>query len=138
MTTIAPPRPTEVPGLPGLPGLPGFPVRLTAGPATVAAARGQVRAAIDLWRAPVDPDVAVLLASDLVTNAVRHQHGGTITLGVRCAPGQLRVDVHGGAIGPDLILVRTLSEDWGCYPTPAGQAVYFTLAFGPGPGGGDV
>ena len=80
-------------------------------------------------RAPVDPDVAVLLTSDLVTNAIRHQPGGTITLGVRCVAGQLRVDVHGSAIGPDLILVQTLSDDWGCYPTPAGQAVYFTLAF---------
>ena len=124
MTTIAPPRPTEIPGLP---------VRLTAGPAAVAEARRQVRAALDLWRAPVDPDIAVLLASDLVTNAIRHQPGGTITLGVRCAPGGFRVDVHGsvdvhGAIGPDLILVRTLSDEWGCYPTPAGQAVYFTLA----------
>jgi signal transduction histidine kinase len=120
MTTIAPPRPTELPGLP---------VRLTAGPATVAEARRQVRAALDLWRAPVDPDVAVLLTSDLVTNAIRHQPGGTITLGVRCVAGQLRVDVHGGAVGPDLILVQTLSDSWGCYPTPAGQAVYFTLAF---------
>jgi hypothetical protein len=124
MTTIAPPRPTEIPGLP---------VRLTAGPAAVAEARREVRAALHLWRAPVDPDIAVLLASDLVTNAIRHQPGGTITLGVRCAPGGLRVDVHGsvdvhGAIGPDLILVRTLSDEWGCYPTPAGQAVYFTLA----------
>ena len=71
----------------------------------------------------------VLLTSDLVTNAIRHQPGGTITLGVRCAPGQLRVDVHGSVIGRDLILVQTLSDDWGCYPTPAGQAVYFTLAF---------
>ena len=49
MTTIAPPRPTELPGLP---------VRLTAGPATVAEARRQVRAALDLWRAPVDPAAA--------------------------------------------------------------------------------
>ena len=124
VTTIAPPRPTEIPGLP---------VRLTAGPAAVAEARRQVRAALDLWRAPVDPDIAVLLASDLVTNAIRRHLGGTITLGVRCGPGGLRVDVHGsvdvhGAIGPDLILVRTLSDEWGCYPTPAGQAVYFTLA----------
>jgi hypothetical protein len=119
MTTIAPPRPTEIPGLP---------VRLTAGPAAAAEARRQVRAALHLWRAPVDPDIAVLLASDLVTNAIRHQPGGTITLGVRCTPGGLRVDVHGSAIGPDLILVRTLSDEWGCYPTPAGQAVYFTLA----------
>jgi hypothetical protein len=119
MTTLAPARPTEIPGLP---------VRLTAGPATVAEARRQVRAALDLWRAPVDPDIAVLLASDLVTNAIRHHPGGTITLGVRCAPGGLRIDVHGGVIGPDLILVRTLSDEWGCYPTPAGQAIYFTLA----------
>ena len=81
MTTLAPPRPAELPGLPGLPGLP---VRLSAGPATVAEARRQVRAALDLWQAPVDPDVAVLLTSDLVTNAIRHQPGGTITLGVRC------------------------------------------------------
>ena len=131
MTTIAPPRRAERPGLPALPGLP---VRLAAGPASVAEARRQVRAAIDLWRAPVDPDVAVLLTSDLVTNAVRHQLGGTITLGVRSVAGRLRVDVHGGVIGPDLILVRTLSDDWGCYPTPAGQAVYFTLAFQPGGG----
>jgi hypothetical protein len=120
--TIAPPRPA---------GLPGFPVRLTAGPETVAEARRQVRAAVELWRAPVDPDVVVLLASDLVTNAIRHQPGGTITIGVRRGPGHLRVDVHGSAIGPDLILVRLLSDDWGCYPTPAGQAVYFTLAFQP-------
>ena len=122
MTTIAPPRPTELPGLP---------VRLPAGPATVAEARRQVRAALDLWRAPVDRDVAVLLTSDLVTNAIRHQPGGTITLGVRCVAAQLRVDVRGSVIGPDLILVQTLSDEWGCYPTPAGQAVYFTLAFQP-------
>jgi hypothetical protein len=90
MTTIAPSRPAELPGLP---------VRLTAGPAAVAEACRQVRAALDLWHAPVDPDIAV------------------------------RVDVHGSAIASDLILVRTLSDEWGCYPTPAGQAVYFTLAF---------
>jgi len=46
VTTIAPPRPTEIPGLP---------VRLTAGPSAAAEARRQVRAALDLWRAPVDP-----------------------------------------------------------------------------------
>ena len=104
-------------------------VPLTTGPAAAGEARRQVRAAIGTWDIPVDPDVAVLLTSDLVTNAIRHQPGGVITLGVRCVAGQLRVDVHGSAIGPDLILVQTLSDDWGCYPTPAGQAVYFTLAF---------
>ena len=144
MTTLAPPRPAELPGLPGLPGLP---VRLAAGPAMVAEARRQVRAALDLWRAPVDPDVAVLLTSDLVTNAIRHAAGGTITLAVRCGHGQLRVDVDGATgtgpaqgdtpvdmeIGPGLILVATLSDEWGYYRTPAGHAVYFALAFQPDP-----
>lgn len=120
MTTIAPPRATELPGLP---------IRLPTGPNAVAEARRQVRAAVELWQAPVDPDIAVLLTSDLVTNAVRRQPPGTITIGVRRGPGHLRVDVHGSAIGPDLILVARLSDEWGWYPTPAGQAVYFTLAF---------
>jgi hypothetical protein len=126
MTTIAPPRPA---------GLPGFPVRLTPGPAAVAEARGHVRAAVDLWQAPVDPDVAVLLTSALVTNAIRHQPDGPVTLGVRCLPGQFRVDVQASAFGPDLVLVETLSGGWGRYPTPAGQTVYFTLAFQPDGGG---
>jgi len=29
------------------------------------------------------------------------------------------------------MLVATLSSQWGFYPTPAGKAVYFTLAFEP-------
>jgi hypothetical protein len=27
------------------------------------------------------------------------------------------------------MLVAALSSDWGCYRTPAGKAVYFTLTF---------
>jgi hypothetical protein len=30
------------------------------------------------------------------------------------------------------MLVDTLSDEWGSYRTPAGKAVYFTLAFQPG------
>jgi hypothetical protein len=33
------------------------------------------------------------------------------------------------------MLVATLSATWGVYRTPAGKAVYFTLAFEPGPPG---
>jgi hypothetical protein len=32
-----------------------------------------------------------------------------------------------------LALVATLSTEWGFYRTPAGKAVYFTLAFRPVP-----
>ena len=31
--------------------------------------------------------------------------------------------------GRGLLLVHPLSDEWGCYRTPAGKAVYFTLAF---------
>src|SRR6201982_1925984 len=69
-------------------------VRLTTGPAAAAEARGQVRAAIRAWEIPVDPDVAVLLASELVTNAIGHETGEAIVLAITCPFGQLRVDVH--------------------------------------------
>jgi anti-sigma regulatory factor (Ser/Thr protein kinase) len=139
MNAMAPPRPAE---------LLGCQVRLAAVPAAPGEARHQVRAAIRAWDVPVDEDVAVLLASELVTNAVTHQAGRTVTLALTCSPGQLRVDVHDTSrslpvlasapadadteTGRGLMLVDTLSDEWGSYRTPAGKAVYFTLAFQPG------
>ena len=125
-------------------------VRLTTGPAAAAEARGQVRAAIRAWDIPVDPDVAVLLTSELVTNAIGHEPGDTVMLAISCSFGQLRVDVHDTSrmmpvlvdapvdaeAGRGLMLVATLSATWGMYRTPAGKAVYFTLAFEPGLTGG--
>jgi anti-sigma regulatory factor (Ser/Thr protein kinase) len=125
-------------------------VRLTTGPAAAAESRNQLRAAICAWNVPVDPDVAVLLASELVTNAIRHEMGGTITLAVTCSGDQLRVEVHDTSCfvpvpvdaapdaetGRGLMLVESLSAEWGCYPTPTGKAVYFTLGFQPEPEGG--
>ena len=116
-------------------------VRLATGPAAAGEARSQVRAAIRDWEAPVDPDVAVLLASELVTNAIMHETGANITLGIRCFRGRLRVDVYdtsrsfpvvtaaeGDAeTGRGLMLVDTLATEWGFYRTPAGKAVYFML-----------
>jgi anti-sigma regulatory factor (Ser/Thr protein kinase) len=125
-------------------------VRLTAGPAAAAEARDYVRAAICAWHVPVDPDVAVLLTSELVTNAIRHEAGETITLAVNYSLGQLRVDVHDTSCslpvvvetpgdaetGRGLMLVATLSAEWGFYRTSAGKAVYFSLASGPDVAGG--
>ena len=140
MTTWAPTRPTD---------LHSRRVRLTTGPEAVAEARRQVQAAIAAWDAPVDPDVAALLTSELVTNAISHETGTSITLAVTCSFGQLRVDVHDTSrtlpvlvdapadaeAGRGLMLVATLSATWGIYRTPAGKAVYFTLAFEPDPPG---
>jgi anti-sigma regulatory factor (Ser/Thr protein kinase) len=125
-------------------------VPLTAGLGAAGEARGEVRAAISLWDVPVDLDVAVLLTSELVTNAITHEVSGAVLLVISCSGGELRVDVHDTSCdlpvvvdapadaetGRGLMLVAALSDDWGFYRTPAGKAVYFTLAFGPDPGKG--
>ena len=134
MITMAPTRPAR---------RHGCRVRLATGPAAAAEARRRVRSAIQSWQIPVDPDTAILLTSELVTNAVRHEAGQAVMLVVTCALGQLRVDVHDTSpswpavadvpadaeTGRGLLLVETLSDEWGFYRTPAGKAVYFMLAF---------
>ena len=136
MSVMAPSLPTE---------LRRHRVPLTTGPTAAAQARGQIRTAICSWDVPVDQDIAALLASELVTNAIRHVRGESVTLAITCSCGQLRVDVHdtsrsspvlidapaNAETGRGLMLVATLAADWGFYPTPGGKAVYFTLAFQP-------
>ncbi len=120
-------------------------VTLAAAPAAAAQARGQVRAAIVSWDVPVDPDTAALLTSELVTNAITHADGGTVLLAISCRRGQLRVDVHDASrslpvpvnvpadaeAGRGLLLVNSLSDEWGTYRTPSGKSVYFALDFQP-------
>ena len=136
MTTMAPARTAE---------LHAYRVRLTTGPAAAGEARGQVRATICAWNVPVDTDIAVLLTSELVTNAVKHGAGGPVRLGIQCTRDRLRVEVHDtspslpvlmdaeaeATDGRGLMLVAALSAKWGTYRTPAGKVVYFTLAFQP-------
>jgi anti-sigma regulatory factor (Ser/Thr protein kinase) len=134
-------------------------VRLSAEPGSAAMARAEVAAAIRAWGIDVDPDVALLLTSELVTNAVTHgaaardprdadpgDPAGQVILAITADAAGLRVDVHDGSADPPvltmaaldtggadqesgrgLLLVTSLSAEWGCYPTPAGKAVYFTL-----------
>ena len=154
MTTMAPPRPAERHERHVRPERHerhvqrGCRVRLATGPAAPAEARRRVRDAIRSWQVPVDLDAALLLTSELVTNAIRHEAGRgaqAIMLAVASSRGRLRVDVHDTSrslpavaevpadaeTGRGLLLVETLSDEWGFYRTPAGKAVYFTLAFGP-------
>ena len=116
-------------------------VRLELGPAAAAHACGHVRAAISAWSVPVNPAVAILLTSDLVINAVFNGAGETITLGIRWASGQFRVEVHDASVTGDswetadadadaergLLLAAAMAADWGHYRTPAGRAVYYVL-----------
>lgn len=119
-------------------------VLLTAGPAAAAEARGRVRAAICTWDVRVDVDVAILLTSELVTNAIAAETGETVMLAIACGQDELRVDVHDTSCSPPvqsraaadeeagrgLVLVDSLSDEWGWYQTPSGKAVYFRLRFG--------
>jgi anti-sigma regulatory factor (Ser/Thr protein kinase) len=117
-------------------------VRLSTGPAAAAEARRHVREAICAWDVPADAGVAVLLTSELVTNAIRYEASAIVMLTISCARDQLRVDVHDTSralpvlvdaaddaeTGRGLQLVTILATEWGFYRTPAGKAVYFTLA----------
>jgi anti-sigma regulatory factor (Ser/Thr protein kinase) len=162
MTPMAPTRPNR----PTRAARPPLPVSqhqccipLLADPAAAAEARAMVEDAIRAWRVPVDADVAVLLTSELVTNAVTHgtpAQGTFVLLTIACDAAVLRVDVHDGSgdlpvldaalldtglldtslldeaqaeaeTGRGLLLVTSLSAEWGFYHTPAGKAVYFTL-----------
>lgn len=116
-------------------------LRLTPGPAAAAEARAKVLAAVDAWDLPVDGDVAAVLTSDLVTYAIRHAVNEALTLGIRCLPGQVRVEVHQPARSPasaaeqadaarhELALISRLSAEWGFQRTIAGTAVFYALPF---------
>jgi anti-sigma regulatory factor (Ser/Thr protein kinase) len=146
MTPMAPTRPA---GPPLLVSQHQCRIPLMADLAAAAAARSVVEDAIRTWRVPVDADVAVLLTSELVTNAVTHgapTAGTFVLLTIACDTACLRVDVHDGSgdlpvlgtgligetpaeaeTGRGLLLVTSLSAEWGFYRTPGGKAVYFTL-----------
>jgi hypothetical protein len=117
-------------------------VRLSTGSAAAALASGHVRAAIAEWRVPVDENLAGILASDLIINAVTNGAGATLMLAIRCTPTQFRVEIHDASVHGDswesavadadaergLLLAAALAADSGHYRTPAGRAVFYTLA----------
>ena len=91
-------------------------------------------------------DAAVLLTSEIVTNAVLHSNsrcaGGTVTLAVIEISGGLRVEVadNGSDLstpvvkgdiyasdGHGLYLVQTLADQWGYVRDEAGTTVWFWL-----------
>ena len=119
---------------------------LPANPRSIAEARALVRTAIRSWDIPIDAETAALLVSELVTNAVTHDRTATghawVALEITGNRDQLHVEVRDASPaqpvlhaapsldaehGRGLLLVDLLSSAWGCFPTAAGKAVYFTL-----------
>jgi hypothetical protein len=115
--------------------------RLSTGSAAAAHASGYVRAAIAEWQVPVDMNVAGILASDLIINAVTNGAGETLMLAIRCSATQFRVEIHDASVRGDswetaasdadaergLLLAAALAAESGHYRTPAGRAVFYAL-----------
>ncbi|MGW3359811.1 ATP-binding protein [Streptomyces bungoensis] len=124
---------------------------LPAAPASVGTARRVLRDLLAAWGVAEDTrDDAVLVASELVTNALVHAAGERIACRVRWAAGRVRVEVEDqnrGSVrpvprqsGPDdqngrgLFLVDALTADWGVTAAPGRPAriVWAELTTPPG------
>ncbi|WP_330336275.1 ATP-binding protein [Streptomyces sp. NBC_00557] len=124
---------------------------LPARPAAVGTARRVVRDLLTAWDVPEGArDDAVLVTSELVTNALVHAAGTRIACRLRRTADRLRIEVEDQAGGPvlpavrhpgpedqhgrGLFLVDTLSRDWGVSPVGGrpGGIVWAELPTGPG------
>ena len=106
---------------------------LSAQPASVPAARRLVRQRCEEWGAAAS-DAAVLLASELVTNAVLHART-PLTLTVAAGDGTIRVEVRDWhpalpqarrynvdtATGRGLRLLETIASAWGVLKVPSAE-----------------
>jgi PAS domain S-box-containing protein len=119
--------------------------RLVASAEGVSGARRFVRAALDaVGAAPDQADVAVLLVSEVASNAVLHART-SIEVRVMAADGWIRLEVRDGSrvlpsisdhdgdgmTGRGLVLVASLASSWGARPDPAGKVVWFEVGAPP-------
>lgn len=107
--------------------------------------RGALREFLRAWGKPGRSDIAELLTSELVTNALVHtDHDAILTATV--GPGRLRVEVRDfvgrrpklrvpnaddGTHGRGLVLVQSLADAWGVRSHGVGKVVWFELDGGP-------
>ncbi|MEE1749263.1 ATP-binding protein [Streptomyces sp. JV184] len=113
-------------------------------PAGAASARRQIAEEIRDWGAALGPallDAAVLVASELITNAVRHAHKGPITAGADLSDEALRIAVIDTSFdipevglpdaeeenGRGLFLVAALADRHGFDPLPSGKRCWAEL-----------
>ena len=115
--------------------------RLDGGVESVAGARAWVRTLLRSWDLTGLTDVAELLVSELVTNALRHASGrieltvlrldDVLTLAVLDSDQplpRLRKAAEADEGGRGLNLVAVLASRWGARPTPGGKVVWCDLA----------
>jgi anti-sigma regulatory factor (Ser/Thr protein kinase) len=118
-------------------------LELPATPAAASVARLFVRCLCEEWGVGSVADVAELLSSELVTNAVLHARS-SIELEAARTASALRVDVRDvgrGQVQPKaqpapteaeggrgLSIVASLAQSWGVEESSGGKSVWFTLA----------
>ncbi|MGY5133102.1 ATP-binding protein [Streptomyces nigrescens] len=108
--------------------------------------RRELRQLLSRWTLPGGgelAEVATLLTSELVTNALVHAGGGAIV--TARVSDRLRVEVRDfvpgrpeprapttdGTSGRGLMLVRSLADAWGIRTESLGKSVWFELGGGP-------
>lgn len=111
-------------------------------PASAAEARTFVRSRLDEMSVPEPPlEDAVLLVSELVTNALLHA-GTDVEIRLDTDEVRVRVEVHDGdsrhpaprvaepygTHGRGLLLVERVANDWGIDRADPGKSVWFELA----------
>jgi serine/threonine-protein kinase RsbW len=123
-------------------------VTLPAAEPAAGLARQATRAAVAAWQLGELADAAVLLVSELVTNAIQHAAPGTSATVLRLEYGGswLRIEVHDASphvpeprtpdwldeSGFGLMLVDALATKWGVQQTTQGKAVWAELDARPG------
>ena len=115
---------------------------------SVRLARHATRIGLAAWRLDRVEENAVLVVSELVTNAVRHAKGtDVITLDLQAERTWLRIEVqdtdqnwpqpripaHSDESGFGFVLVDALACQWGVRETATGKAVWAELDTRPGP-----
>jgi serine/threonine-protein kinase RsbW len=106
-------------------------------------ARQATQEALASWRLAHVEDTAVLLVSELVTNAVRHARtgGSVLALRLEIAGSWLRIEVHDAdprlpeprtpaghdESGFGFVLIEALADKWGVRETTAGKAIWAEL-----------
>jgi anti-sigma regulatory factor (Ser/Thr protein kinase) len=116
---------------------------LEADPASPRIARERTRSALSAWGDAESRDTAVLLVSELVTNAVVHARS-TVTVRLLVDEGCVTVEVDDASAlppsvrlpradqpgGRGLHLLESLTDRWGVRPSATGKTVWFELTSG--------
>ena len=116
-------------------------IKLDPDPASVRKARDFVRTNLRELGFPASVDNGVLIASELVTNAVREAPDTPCLVAVRVGAGHPVIEVHDGSPelpemrSPDFVaergrglhIVDALSDDWDCVQSGGGKAVIVIL-----------